>query len=181
MSVTIPQTSYAMRPSIALAGMQGDVDNGQLVIGKFTAAETLLPGRVVELDPTDPTKCRYPKTASAVGSILGVVLYSAADPVGGTVGTADGGFKAGDTVRILRRGQVWCEYTGTAGSDMMTAMKVRSASDDSNSEAQHRGKLTDASTSTTVGQEKYATKLLCMEETVSGTGLVLVELNGALT
>lgn len=181
MSVTIPQTAYSMRPTAALPGMVGDVDEGQLVIGKFIASETLLPGRAVELDPNDATKCRYPQTASAVGKLLGVVMYSAADPVGGTVGTADGGFKAGETVRILRRGQIWCEYTGTAGSDMLTAMKVRSASDNSNSEATHRGKLTDASTSTTVGQEVYATKLLCMEETVSGTGLVLAELNGPLT
>lgn len=103
-------------------------------------------------------------------------VYSSQDPVGG--------IKSGDTVRVLRRGRVWAEYTGTVGSDLGTVLKVRSASDNSNSEATHRGKLTDASASTTVGQEKYATKMLCMQETSSSfspVGLALVELNGPLT
>lgn len=136
---------------------------------------------MVELDPTDTTlrKCRYPQTASAVGKLLGVVVYSSADPVqrDGT-----GGFIAGSTVRILRRGRIYAEFTGTAGSDMLTALKVRSASDNSNSEVTHRGKLTDASASTTTGQEVYATKLLALDETSnSPSGLCLVELNGPLT
>lgn len=100
-------------------------------------------------------------------------MYNPADQVSS--------FKSGSTVRILRRGRIYAEYTGTAGSDMLTDLKVRSASDNSNSEATHRGKFTDASTSTTVGQEVYQTKIKAIEETsVSPAGLVCVELNGAL-
>lgn len=176
MTVAIPQTSYSLSQTRALAGMLGDVDEGQLVIGKFTASETLLPGLVVELDPTDPTKCRLPKTASTIGKLLGVVMYSAADPVAGSVGSASSGIVAGSTVRILRRGQIWAKYNGTAGSDMLTNLNVNSSS----TVATYRGILTDAATSNGAGTEIYATKMKAFEETVSGTGLVLVELNGEL-
>ena len=98
------------------------------------------------------------------------MVYSSADQVGS--------FKAGSLVRILRRGRIYAEFTGTAGSDMMTALNVNSSS----TTATNRGKLTDASTSTSSGSEVYATKMLAFEETsVSPSGLCLVELNGPLT
>lgn len=151
--------------------MLADRDPGQLFISAI-AAEDVLPGRVVELDPTDTTvmKCRLPQTASAVGKILGIVVYSSADQVGS--------FKAGAEVRILRRGRIYAEFNGTTGSDMMTNLNVNSSS----TVATNRGKLTDAATSAGAGTEIYATKMLCFEETsVSPSGLCLVELNGPLT
>lgn len=172
MAVTIPQTAYTLVQAAALPGMLGDQDPGRLIEGRFIASEDLLPGRVVELDPTDTTlnKVRYPQTASAVGKLVGVVVYDSADQVGS--------FKAGDTVRILRRGKIWAEFNGTQGGEMLAALNVNSSS----TIATNRGKFTDAAPAAGAGVEIYATKMLGAEDTTnSPTGLVLVELNGALT
>ncbi len=173
--MAIPQTSYSLDQAAGLPGMPCSADPGQLITGEFVASEDILPGLMVEIDPSDTTvkKCRLPQTASAAGKLLGVAMYRSSDQVGS--------WKAGDTVRVLQRGEIFAYFTGTAGSDLWTQLKVRSASDNSNSEATHRGKFTDASTSTTVGQEVYQTTAICREETsVSPTGLCKVYLDGGL-
>lgn len=171
MAVTAPQTSYGLSQTQALPGMLASMDPGQLVEGAFKAGETgILPGLMVEIDPSDPTKCRLPQTASAAGVMLGVVIYNPLDPPSAT------GYSVGQQVRVLRRGRIYAQFNGTTGSDMGTDLKVNSSS----TVATNRGKLTDAATSAGAGTEIYQTKMKVFQETGTVSGLVLVELNGAL-
>lgn len=164
-----PQTSaVGLDTTAAVAGMVA-CNEGQKKWHKI-AAEALPFGVVVELDPTDDSKVRLPQTASAVGKLAGVTMFDSM--------RQSGGYAAGDMVPVLRQGEIYVTFTGTTDT-ALTAAKVRSASSDANSEAQHRGKLTDDSTSATVGQEVYQTKILFKRD-VSTSGLCIAVLEGPL-
>lgn len=163
----MPQTSHPMDPDVALPGMV--YGNGPQKIRRLIATEAIPFGRLVELDlsaDANGEKCRLPQTATPVGKIMGVALFQE---------TRDaGGYAIGDVVPVLVEGDVYVSFTGTTDSPEVV-LKVRSASDDSNSEAQHRGKLTDAAASVVVGSEIYATKIPAIR-TIADSALALVRL-----
>jgi hypothetical protein len=164
-----PQTSaVGLDTTAALPGMVAC--NAGKKVHHYIATEALPFGVVVELDPNTAGNVRLPKTASAVGKLAGVTMFDSV--------RQSGGYAAGDQVPVMRQGEIYVSFTGTTDAPL-TAAKVRSASDDSNSEAQHRGKLTDASTSTTTGQEVYLTKILFKKD-VSDTSLCIAVLEGPL-
>lgn len=158
----MPQTTYADAPTIALAGMLAD--SGNYDISSYPAAEDIPPGRLCEIK-SDGT-IELPK-GTTLGNPAGVSCYLSMSP--------PGGYKAGDMVPCVRKGRVWADFTGTGATDG-EAVKVRHASDDSNSEAQHRGKFTDAAASVTVGQEKSAFSRAVFRQGISTT-LAKVDVN----
>lgn len=158
----MPQTTYPLDPVAALAGMV--VEKGRMR-GRFECSETLNPGRLVEKH-TDG-KLRQCQTASALGNLVGAVPYSPHMTVGGyTAGFAQ--------VPVLRTGQIWIEYVGTAPT---TEQVVNISS--SSTIATDRGKVTASAPSATVGVEIYAPPNGALKCTKVDTtlGLALVELN----
>lgn len=142
------QTSYSLDPSVALAGMLADGGPNDIV--SYPASEVIEPGRAVVLDAAGTVS--LPKNTGALpasgnGSLKGVAIYVDA--------RGPGAYQVGEMVPLLRKGRIWAQFAGTGATDN-ELMQVRHASDDSNSELQHRGKFTDAAASTTVGQEKTA-------------------------
>lgn len=159
----MPQTSYAASPTIAVAGMLADT--GDKDIASYPAAEVIPAGRVCVLK-SDGT-CELPKNEGALptsgaGAPIGVSCYLSASP--------PGGYQIGDMVPLVRKGRVWAEFEGTGATDL-EVMNVRHSS----TVATHRGKVTDAATSTSEGVEISA-----LPRTVARkgtTGLALVEVN----
>ncbi len=142
------QTSYSLDPSVAIAGMLADGTEPDVT--SYPASEVIEAGRAVVLDAGGTVS--LPKNTGALpangnGSLKGVAIYVSA--------RGPGAYQIGEMVPILRKGRIWAQFAGTGPTDQ-EAMQVRHASDDSNSELQHRGKFTDAAASTTVGQEKTA-------------------------
>lgn len=164
----MPQTSYAQYHDAAIAGqvVEGIESRGQR--GRYECSENLNFGRLVELH-TDG-KLREPQGTTTSMKIVGGVAYNPSLP--------PGGYLAGSfMVPAFRRGQMWVPYTGTTPTVEAT-FNIRHASDDSNSEAQHRGKVTATATSTTAGSEIQAAPagMACIKVNTT-LGLALIEFN----
>lgn len=130
----MPQTNYPLDIGAACAGQVVDAKTWS---GRYTCSEDLPFGRVVALH-TDG-QLRLPRHGD---KLLGVVPYRAAMP--------NGGYKAGDAVSVLRRGEVWVETAGTAPT--ATALQKPNV-EASTTTATDRGKLTSDATSATSGSE----------------------------
>lgn len=168
----MPQSSYSLYHSAAIAGqvVDGMLPRGSR--GRYECSEQLNFGRLVELH-TDGT-LRQPQTASASGKILGGVPYDVSLPPTNVGGTWVNGYAPGAyMVPVFRRGQMWVEYTGTApvvGSkpNIMSSSTV----------ATDRGKVTSTVTATTAGAEIYAgPEGIEVIKVDTATGLALVEFN----
>lgn len=141
----MPQQTYPLDLDAAVVGQV--VDRG-IMSGRYECSEDIPFGRVVELH-TDG-KWRLPQ-GTTLGKVLAVAQYNASYPTAG--------YKAGDQVAFLRSGKVWIANDGGGAPGPATgAMNVRHASDDTNSEATHRGKLTLTATSAVAGSEISACK-----------------------
>ncbi len=164
----MPQTSYSIYHAASIAGqVQSQGDEGSKR-GRYECSENLNFGRLVEKH-TDG-KLREPQGTTTAMTIVGGVAYNESLP--------PGGYLAGQhMVPVFRKGQMWVEYTGTAPTPELT-FNIRHASDDTNSEAQHRGKITLTATSATAGQEITAapTGMVCVKVDTA-TSLALVEFN----
>lgn len=132
----MPQSSY---PLDNVAAVLGQVVHRGRMSGRFTCAEAIPFGRVVELNSSG--EWQLPQ-GSTLGKVLAVAPYNAAYPVGG--------YAAGDQVAFLRSGTVWVE-NDAGGSPTYTTgnMNVRH----STTIATHRGKVTLTATSASAGVE----------------------------
>lgn len=163
------QTSYSLNPPRAVAGMLRRNDEAVL-IRSFVCSEDIPFGSVVELVSG---QIRRPQTASAIGKIQGVAMFSDAKEA------YSGGWKSGDRVPVVLQGTVWVPYTGTAPSsttltDWVTSFNVYSSS----TIATNRGKVTLTATSASAGVEIYALPNgFASEFTDTVEGLCLVVLN----
>ena len=162
----MPQGTISLDSVVAVPGQLYGSDKH--LTDTFVATEDLFPGRVVELDPTDDRKVRYPQTASAVGKLAEIVVW---DSVRTT-----GGYKAGDHVPVCYFGDIYAEFNGTTDA-AGTQAKVNSSS----TTATNRGKLTDAATSAGAGTEIYQTKINFVRDITSDSTLCLARMNGPLT
>jgi hypothetical protein len=79
-------------------------------------------------------------------------------------------------VPVLRKGRIWTVWTGTTRVDMV-APKIRHASTDGDSQAQHRGKVTDAAVDTDAGQENSAAPDGVLMGNQGMSGAIVLELN----
>lgn len=157
------QTSYTTDLTAAISGMLAD--NGPKEIDAKPAAEVIPPGRGVTLK-SDGT-VELPKDA-ALANLFGVSVYRSSAP--------PGGYQIGDMVPILRKGRIWADFTGT-GATELEQMKLRHASTDGASQAQHRGKFTDAAADVDAGEEVTAIPTTGVVSRGGATGLVKLELN----
>jgi hypothetical protein len=167
----MPQTTYSNYHAAAIAGqvVDGMVPRGQR--GRYECSEDLNFGRVLELH-TDGT-LRQPQTAGAAGKLMGGLPYNPSLPPSNVAGSYVNGYANGQhMVPVLRKGQMWIEYTGTAPA-VETQAKVMSSS----TIPTHRGKVTGDATSAGAGVEIYAmpgTVVVKIDATLS---LALVEFN----
>lgn len=130
----MPQTNYPLDIGAACAGQ---VVTAATWSGRYQCSEDLPFGRVVALF-TDG-QLRLPRHGD---KMIGVVPYRAAMP--------NGGFKAGDIVSVLRKGQIWVESAGAA--PVSTALQTPNVKA-STTIATDRGKVTSDATSASAGVE----------------------------
>lgn len=156
----MPQTVYNLDHAAAIAGQVVEERGNR---GRYDCSEDLNFGRIVELH-TDG-KIRHPATATAAGKLLGAIKYAASLPPGGYTANS---FQ----VPVLRRGQVWIEYTGTPPVVEAQA-KVMSSS----TVATHRGKVTGDAANATSGTEIYALEGAVTVKVDTTLSLALVEFN----
>lgn len=132
----MPQTSYSIDRSSALAGQ---VVSKGCVVGKYQASEDIPPGRLVELH-TDNTLRLY-----RGGKLAGVSMYrDAKEP---------GPWATDDFVPVLREGEIWCDFDGTAASVSELADANVYGPDTT---ATKRGKMTTASATSAADAQVFA-------------------------
>jgi hypothetical protein len=175
------QNSYAQTPAYGVAGMLSHHSGVGNAIETGVSAETVYPGRIVEISTTTG-KCRPPQGTAFPASghkVFGLVLRDETRE-----NNADGtvkGYAAGEPFPVLRRGVAWAELSG--GTPVLeTVINVKHASDDTASNAEHRGKLSQSATSATAGAEITATALIAKQHSPGvapspASGIVLVEIN----
>lgn len=159
------QTVYSLDMPKAVAGMVVDRQPGGMR-GRYEASETLKAGRIAEYH-TDG-KLRPPQ-GTTLTRCQGMVPYIATKPSSNYA--ADGSI-----IPTLRKGLAWVEYSGTAPS-AETAVNIRHASTDGNSEAQYRGTVTGAATSAVAGSEVSALEGVRCVEVDTTLSLALCEFN----
>lgn len=175
------QNSYATTPAYGVAGQLSHSSSMQAHIETGVSAESVYPGRVVEIN-TSTGKCRPPQGTAfpaTTHKMFGIVLRDDTRE-----NNADGTVKpyaANEPFPVLRRGAVWAELSG--GTPVLeTAINVKHASDDTASNAQHRGKLSQSATSATAGAEISATSIIAKAPALGvapspASTIVLVEIN----
>lgn len=132
----MPQTVYNLDNVVATPGQVVNQEAADIV-GKYQASEALPPGRLVELNPADGKVRLY-----RGGQKIGVSMYKdARDP------QYD---ETDEFVRILREGQIYVEFSGSAAVDRADA-NVKGSS----TTATDRGKFTDSVPDATTGAEIF--------------------------
>lgn len=164
------QTSYSIDHAAAIAGQVVDgYYESRKVRGRYEYSEDLNFGRILELH-TDG-ELRHPQGTS-LGKVMGGCMYNPVLPPGGYSLANDLG-----PVPVMRKGQMWVEYTGTAPT-VEAKPNICHASTDGSGNAQHRGKVTGSATSATAGAEISAAPegvvVIKVDTTLS---LALVEFN----
>ncbi len=170
------QTTHSQDLASAVAGMPGD---GEYEVHSF-AAQTDIPfGRIVVWDNTNKTVAL--PSATTLGDVVGVSLYpDLKTPYAGPVGATNAyGYKAGEMVRVLRKGRVWAETEGTALAPFARA-NIRHAS--TGAAAEHRGKVTASAANVSAGAEttQGPTSIVAYPPPATSTapaGLVLLDVN----
>ena len=154
----MPQTSYALERTVAVAGQVVELGRKS---ARYRASEEIPAGRYVELH-TDNTLRLY-----RGGKKYGISMYrDAKEP---------GAWAIDDYVPVLRAGQIWADFDGTAASagDLDDA-NVHGA----DTTATKRGKITQAAVSYAADAQVYngGPAKFCQAPT-GNTGLALVEIN----
>lgn len=150
MTVIQGQQSYSYFTAFAVPGQLADLAYNE--IGSYLAAETINPGRAVEL-ASDGLSVQQPQQTGATFAPVGVAVLITAREGSGAVGITGYGvggpqYNLGDTVPVLKRGAMYAEWKGTT----QTAGGMPNVYHSSTT-ATDRGKFTDAATSTTAGSE----------------------------
>lgn len=162
------QTTYAVDSNLAVPGqiatstMVKEEESGE-------CSEAIPFGRVVERH-TDG-KYRLPQgTGQAIANLRGVAIYDASKEPD----TVGGGYKVGERVRVLRKGHIYAEFTGTTDAAGAAANVHHSST-----VATNRGKFTDAAGAGGAGVEvdDSAGKKFLEPKHATQAGLCLVEIN----
>lgn len=164
------QTSYSLDYAICQLGQVADGSPIKEEVS-YVAAEAIPFGRMVELH-TDGLRCQLPQrdaSAAPITKALGVAIYDATKEPD----TVGGGYKVGEVVRILRKGRIYAEFSGTTDAALASASVKHSST-----LATDRGKFSDAATSAVAGSEVDATGLAKFVRPInpSQAGACLVEL-----
>lgn len=175
------QNSYSQTPAYGVAGMLSHHSGVGNVIETGVGTEVIYPGRVVEVS-TSTGKMRHPQGTAfpASGYKFGGLVLRDETRENNVDGTSKG-YAVGEAFPVLTRGVAWAELSG--GTPVLeTAINVKHASDDTASNAQHRGKLSQSATSATAGAEITATVVVAKQPAPGvapspASGIVLVEIN----
>ncbi len=157
------QTTYALSASTALAGQDGpDAHEKPQKLSRI-ALGAIPFGRLVE---TASGEVRIPNQTT-LGTLVGASCYKAAK-------TPDsGGYADDEMTLVMRKGQIWVEYGGTAPTAMTVPNIMHSST-----VSTHRGKVTATATSAGAGTEITAgPEGMVVLEVDTTLGLALVELN----
>jgi hypothetical protein len=177
--IGLPQTDYSLDPPAALAGMIAEpASQLNAYETTFVANEVIYPGEFVEY--LSAGVVRRPQGLTSVMNLMGVAVYRATKTA--SVANASGGmapYQIGDQVTIMKRGKIYCKFSGTTPPVQTATVQVRHASDDTNTEAQYRGSVTDAAASVVAGQEKTlaGSGIRAIRAATGSTTLALIELN----
>lgn len=182
MTISIGQVTYSLYPAAAAPGMIADIAHNMIL--SFVAAETINPGRLLEL-ASDGTSCiqvqRTQGSSDAALSTTGLLGFSVLETARAGVGdsnltTATGGapFLAGDMVPVLRRGVMFAEWKGTTQTAYAPPNVYHSST-----VATDRGKLTDATVSHGSGTEvSPVPSCIQLRVALTGSGSVaLIDVN----
>lgn len=156
----MPQTSYNLDLDRAMAGQVVARYPGGMR-GLHTASEDLPVGRFAEYSGG---ALRLPQ-ATTLGSVVGATPYIATKQ--SAPWTASDG-----PAPMLRKGQIWVEYAGTAPT-VESAVNIMHSS----TTATNRGKVTGSATSAVAGSEISALEGVKCLDVDTTLGLALVECN----
>ena len=179
MSISIGQTSYSLLPDVAMPGQLSD--SGFHRIRTYIASEVIQPGRLLTL-AADGTSCQMAQETGdtqLVAGVLGIsVLKTARQGTGisndTTAPSTGKAYQPGEAVPVLSQGGIWAEWKGTT----QVAFSVMNYYHSSTT-ATDRGKITDASISSSAGSEiSVCPSGIQVGPASAGTGsLVLLEVN----
>jgi hypothetical protein len=148
--VTPGQSTYTEFSALAQPGQLADCAYNEIV--SFMAAETINPGRAVEL-ASDNLSIQQCQQTSTTCTPRGIAIWKTAREGGGPDGltafSVEGlSYQAGEMVPVLMRGRIYAEWKGTT----QTAFAMPNIYH-SSTIATDRGKFTDAGTSSGAGTE----------------------------
>ena len=176
MPQSIGQLTYSVFNNTAQPGQLADLTLNS--IGSFPAAETVNPGRFVEM-ASDGLSVQQPQQTSSTFVPEGVAVFRRSREGSGAQGiTAYGvggpAYVLGETVPVLLSGRIYAEWKGTTQSAFARPNVYHSSTT-----ATDRGKVTDASTSTGAGTEiAQAPSGIRTRQTLSNTGnVILIDVN----
>jgi hypothetical protein len=153
MSVVQGQQTYFMFPPLADPGQLADCAYNEIVT--YIAAETINPGRAVEL-AADGLSIQQAQQTGSTFNPVGVAVLQTAREGQGAVGITGYGvegpaYQIGEPVPVLIRGRIYGEWSGTTQTAISNPNVFHSSTT-----ATNRGKFTDTATSTTAGSEVAA-------------------------
>lgn len=166
--MSAPQTSFSEFPAEAFEGLvvNGLVQDGY--IASYVCDGDVIPGRDLEL--TTAGKVRMPQGTGAGLPLAGMSVLKTTSPSSQPI-AASNNYKDGDVVPVLRRGRIWCAFTG-GSPNPGDSLNVNHSS----TTATDRGKLTASGTDTTSGSEIAAAFVQLVKLSASGT-MALVDVN----
>jgi hypothetical protein len=172
----MPQTTYALDSNPGLPGMVQDGSDVQEVVS-YPAAEAIPFGRMLELD-SGGTKVQLAQgTGQQIAKPVGVSVYDATKMPGDATLAGLGyssGYSVGDLVKVLRKGRIYAEFSGTTDAALATANVYHSSTI-----ATNRGKFTDVAGAAGAGVEVADAVGSKFVKPVNATvaGLCIVEIN----
>lgn len=163
------QSTYSVDYPICQLGQLADTGTKEEV--SYPAAEAIPFGRAVELDSTGTKVQLVQGTGQAIAKLVGVSILDATkepDPAGG------GGYKIGEVVRVLRKGRIYAEFSGTTDAALVNANIYHSSTI-----ATNRGKFTDVAGAAGAGVEVDSSGFAKFMRPINASqaGACLVELN----
>lgn len=177
-SDNVGQLSHDLIPAMGTPGELFDAKLGNDIISCI-AAETLQPGRFVELDSSDDDTgdpiVRLPQgTTTSLTNVIGVVVRDQQREQNSWPDNSAQGYAAGSRVAVMRRGRIFVERdtADTASVARLSSFNIMHSSTNS----AKRGMVTKASTSTSSGAEVDSYSSMKVFEDTETSGLALIDL-----
>jgi hypothetical protein len=157
MTVIQGQQTYNQFPAFAQPGQIADLSYAE--IASYPASEVINPGRLLMLYSDGLSVMQAQSTADTqlTTKLMGVSCLITARESSGAFGITAYGvggpqYNIGDSVPVLQRGRIFAEWKGTTQLAYSVAMNVYCSST-TGGDLADRGKVTDASVSTSTGSE----------------------------
>lgn len=162
------QSTYSVDSPICQLGQLADTGVKEEV--SYPAAEAIPFGRAVELDSGGTKVQLVQGTGQAIAKLVGVSIYDATKEPD----TVGGGYKIGEVVRVLRKGRIYAEFSGTTDAALASANIYHSSTI-----ATNRGKFTDVAGAAGAGVEVDSSGFAKFMRPINASqaGACLVELN----